>query len=94
MVGLVVGVIRMALEFSYQAPSCGQENQQPAIVADVHYLYFAIILFTITSIIIIGVSLATPPISRQKVSTDRKKTNFFANSGRLEHKILAFFQNV
>lgn len=68
MVGLVVGVIRMALEFSYQAPSCGQKNLQPAIVADVHYLYFAIILFTVTSVTIIVVSLATAPISEQNVS--------------------------
>lgn len=68
MVGLVVGIIRMVLEFSYHAPSCGQKNPQPAIVADVHYLYFAIILFAITSVIIIVVSLATAPISEQNVS--------------------------
>lgn len=68
MVGLVVGVIRMALEFAYQAPSCGQEDPQPAFVADVHYLYFAIILFAITSLIIVAVSLATAPIAEQSVS--------------------------
>ncbi|XP_075901593.1 sodium/glucose cotransporter 4 [Nelusetta ayraudi] len=67
MVGLVVGVIRMALEFAYQAPSCGQEDPQPAFVADVHYLYFAIILFAITSLIIVAVSLATAPIAEQSL---------------------------
>lgn len=80
MVGLVVGFIRMVLEFAYQAPSCGQPNQQPAIVADVHYLYFAIILFTITSVIIIVVSLATAPISEENVSM--KHTTFINNNNR------------
>lgn len=68
MAGLAVGLVRMVLEFSYQAPSCGQTDQQPAVVASVHYLYFAIILFTITSVIIVAVSLATAPISEQNVS--------------------------
>uniref|UniRef100_A0A671Y5Z3 Solute carrier family 5 member 9 n=1 Tax=Sparus aurata TaxID=8175 RepID=A0A671Y5Z3_SPAAU len=59
MSGLVVGLIRMVLEFSYQAPSCGQPDHRPAILANVHYLYFALILMALTCLIIVAVSLAT-----------------------------------
>ncbi|NXP87221.1 SC5A9 protein, partial [Passerina amoena] len=66
--GFVVGVVRMILEFSYSAPSCGEEDRRPAVLKDVHYLYFAFILFVLTSIAIVLVSLCTPPIPEEKVS--------------------------
>uniref|UniRef100_A0A4W6E5S6 Solute carrier family 5 member 9 n=1 Tax=Lates calcarifer TaxID=8187 RepID=A0A4W6E5S6_LATCA len=65
MTGLVVGLIRMVLEFSYVAPSCGQPGHRPAILADVHYLYFALILLGLTCLIIAAVSLATAPIPKE-----------------------------
>ncbi|XP_049444355.1 sodium/glucose cotransporter 4 [Epinephelus fuscoguttatus] len=65
MIRLVVGLIRMVLEFSYAAPSCGQPDHRPAILADVHYLYFALILLALTCIIIVAVSLATAPIPKE-----------------------------
>ncbi|XP_044054929.1 sodium/glucose cotransporter 4 isoform X3 [Siniperca chuatsi] len=65
MTGLVVGLIRMVLEFSYIAPSCGQPDRRPAILADVHYLYFALILLALTCLIIVAVSLATAPIPKE-----------------------------
>ncbi|KAM9848261.1 sodium/glucose cotransporter 4 [Aulostomus maculatus] len=65
MIGLVVGVVRMVLEFSYTAPSCGQPDGRPAVLAHVHYLYFALILLTITCLITAAVSLATPPIPKE-----------------------------
>lgn len=68
MTGLVVGVARMVLEFSYDYPSCGQDIQRPAILDKVHYLYFAMILFTLTSLVIIGVSMITSPIPKEHVS--------------------------
>nr|XP_046246920.1 sodium/glucose cotransporter 4 isoform X2 [Scatophagus argus]XP_046246921.1 sodium/glucose cotransporter 4 isoform X2 [Scatophagus argus] len=64
MTGLAVGLIRMALEFSYVTPSCGQPDHRPAILVNVHYLYFALILFALTCFIIVAVSLATAPISK------------------------------
>nr|XP_019936279.1 PREDICTED: sodium/glucose cotransporter 4 [Paralichthys olivaceus] len=63
--GLVVGLIRMVLEFSYIAPSCGQPDSRPAILADVHYLYFALILLALTCLVIVAVSLATAPIPKE-----------------------------
>ncbi|XP_041647264.1 sodium/glucose cotransporter 4 isoform X2 [Cheilinus undulatus] len=65
MAGLVVGGVRMVLEFSYTAPSCGQKDDRPGILADVHYLYFALILLALTCLVIVAVSLATAPISEE-----------------------------
>ncbi|NXF14595.1 SC5A9 protein, partial [Rhodinocichla rosea] len=67
MAGFVVGVVRMILEFSYSAPSCGEQDRRPAVLKDVHYLYFALILFVLTAIVIVLVSLCTPPIPEEKL---------------------------
>ncbi|XP_036243754.1 sodium/glucose cotransporter 4 [Molothrus ater] len=67
MAGFVVGVVRMILDFIYSAPSCGEEDRRPAVLKDVHYLYFALILFVLTSIAILLVSLCTPPIPEEKL---------------------------
>ncbi|XP_038051758.1 sodium/glucose cotransporter 5-like [Patiria miniata] len=58
-VGLVVGVIRMILDFTYRAPPCWGVDNRPAITAKVHYMYFAMILFWITVIVDVVVSLLT-----------------------------------
>ncbi|XP_033821562.1 sodium/glucose cotransporter 4 [Periophthalmus magnuspinnatus] len=63
--GLLVGGIRMALEFSYPAPSCGQPDLRPTVLAQMHYLYFSLLLFTLTTLLICGISLATEPIPPQ-----------------------------
>ena len=65
--GLIVGGVRMVLEFIYTAPSCGQEDLRPPVIAKVHYLYFALILFVLTCLVITAVSLATPPIPKAHV---------------------------
>uniref|UniRef100_H2L354 Solute carrier family 5 member 9 n=1 Tax=Oryzias latipes TaxID=8090 RepID=H2L354_ORYLA len=65
MAGLVVGLIRMVLEFCFPPPACGQTDGRPAVVADVHYLYFALILLAFTGLVIAAVSLATAPISEE-----------------------------
>ncbi len=65
--GLVVGLIRMILEFYYGTPSCGQPDLRPAVVAKVHYLYFALILLAFTFIVVVAVSLATAPIAKEHV---------------------------
>lgn len=75
MTGLVVGVIRMVLEFSYTVPSCGQPDGRPAVLADVHYLYFALILLALTCLIIVVISLATAPIPEEHV---RNSVNYFS----------------
>ncbi|KAJ7332746.1 hypothetical protein JRQ81_014926 [Phrynocephalus forsythii] len=68
MFGLAVGVIRMVMEFIYTTPSCGEEDQRPAVMKEVHYLYFAIILCALTAAVIFFLSLCTPPIPEEKLA--------------------------
>ncbi|KAF3848052.1 hypothetical protein F7725_021080 [Dissostichus mawsoni] len=55
--GLLMGLCRMLPEFC-----C------PFLVCGIHYLHFAIILFFCTSVLVLLVSLCTPPIQEQHVS--------------------------
>ncbi|XP_061590254.1 sodium/glucose cotransporter 1 [Cololabis saira] len=61
-IGLVIGLSRMIAEFIYGTGSCANPSDCPTIICGVHYLYFAIILFSVTCLIILGVSLMTKPI--------------------------------
>merc|ERR1719244_1286768 len=67
MVGLVVGLIRFGMEFGYAKPACGDfESPQPpewwfTVVDQVHYLHFGLLLWGISGIVAISVSLVTPP---------------------------------
>ncbi|XP_068743589.1 sodium/myo-inositol cotransporter-like [Montipora capricornis] len=60
--GFIVGAIRMILDFTHLEPRCGEEDTRPSIIAKVHYMYFALILFWITVITIVVVSLFTKPM--------------------------------
>lgn len=70
-VGFIVGAIRMILDFTHLEPRCGEEDTRPSIIAKVHYMYFALILFWITVITIVVISLFTKPMKDANVS----KTN-------------------
>jgi len=70
MAGLIVGLTRFFLEFYYQAPPCGSNDPHPPEwwyrwVKDIHYLHFAIILFLISGLVTIIISLITPPIPEE-----------------------------
>ncbi|NWH86798.1 SC5A9 protein, partial [Aegithalos caudatus] len=69
MAGLAVGVVRMIMDLVYTAPSCGEEDRRPAVLKDVHYLYFALILSVLTAIVIIIISLFTPPLPEEKLDS-------------------------
>uniref|UniRef100_A0A3Q3A0R2 Sodium/mannose cotransporter SLC5A10 n=1 Tax=Kryptolebias marmoratus TaxID=37003 RepID=A0A3Q3A0R2_KRYMA len=69
MVGLVVGVCRMVLEFVFPSPGCGVVNTAPVVLRGVHYLHFAILLFGLTAGVISVVSLLTPPPSQEQVGS-------------------------
>lgn len=67
MVGLVVGLIRFGLEFGYAIPPCGSGEEKPPqwwynIIFNIHYLHFGILLWGITGIVTICVTLLTDPI--------------------------------
>ena len=70
MVGLVIGIIRFAWEYSYTKYPCGEEDKSsmPDIISKVHYLHFGIILYGIVTIVTIVITLLTPPIDDVHVS--------------------------
>ncbi|XP_010568698.1 PREDICTED: sodium/glucose cotransporter 5 isoform X3 [Haliaeetus leucocephalus] len=62
MAGLVLGLARMGLELAYPAPRCGVPDQRPWLLADIHYLHFAMLLCAVTGAVVVGGSLLTPPL--------------------------------
>uniref|UniRef100_A0A7N8WL62 Sodium/glucose cotransporter 2 n=1 Tax=Mastacembelus armatus TaxID=205130 RepID=A0A7N8WL62_9TELE len=66
-IGLGIGLSRMIAEFAYGTGSCVNPSDCPTIICGVHYLYFSIILFVISCIIILGISLMTKPIPDKHV---------------------------
>lgn len=66
--GLLMGLARLIPEFSFGTGSCARPSACPAFLCRVHYLYFAIVLFLCSGLLIIIVSLCTPPIPRKHVS--------------------------
>ncbi|XP_042777498.1 sodium/myo-inositol cotransporter 2 isoform X2 [Panthera leo] len=66
--GLLLGLIRLALDFVYTQPRCDQPDDRPAVVKHVHYLYFSMILSAVTLITVSVVSWFTEPPSKEMVS--------------------------
>ncbi|XP_074015912.1 sodium/glucose cotransporter 1 isoform X2 [Numenius arquata] len=62
MIGLLAGLGRMIAEFAYGTGNCVTPSNCPFIICGIHYLYFAIILFGVSAIVILGVSYMTKPI--------------------------------
>merc|ERR1719153_809913 len=67
MVGLVVGLIRFGMEFSFNKPACGDFDAKTppdwwfTLVDNIHYLHFGLLLCFISGVVTIAVSLMTPP---------------------------------
>ncbi|XP_038192575.1 sodium/myo-inositol cotransporter 2 isoform X5 [Arvicola amphibius] len=66
--GLLLGLVRLALDFVYVEPRCDQPDERPSVVKDVHYLYFSMILSSATLITVFTVSCFTETPSREMVS--------------------------
>lgn len=67
-VGLLAGLSRMIAEFAYGTGSCVAPSNCPFIICGIHYLYFAMILFGVSAIVILAVSFMTKPIPDVHVS--------------------------
>ena len=67
-IGFIVGIIRVIIDFSYKAPLCGEPDSRPSILGNVHYFYFALILFLLTVILCIVTSVLTEPPEGELVS--------------------------
>ena len=68
MAGLLMGSVRMILEFIYSEPACGEPDMRPVLLSKVHYMYFAAILFFLTIVVMVVVSLLTAPPAEHMVS--------------------------
>uniref|UniRef100_A0A8C1YXC0 Sodium/mannose cotransporter SLC5A10 n=1 Tax=Cyprinus carpio TaxID=7962 RepID=A0A8C1YXC0_CYPCA len=66
MVGLVVGLTRMVLEFAFPPPRCGVFDPAPSVLRSVHYLHFAIILCALTAIVVVHFCLGCESVRRSK----------------------------
>ncbi|KAI1883938.1 hypothetical protein AGOR_G00221230 [Albula goreensis] len=66
--GLLVGCVRMVLDFVYPSPLCYEADSRPALVKYVHYLYFSIILSVFTAAVVAIVSLATERPAAERIS--------------------------
>ncbi|XP_052510445.1 sodium/glucose cotransporter 1-like [Budorcas taxicolor] len=60
--GLVIGSVRMLAELAYGPWSCSENRRCPRAICGVHYLYFAVALFTVSLLTVLGVSMFTVPI--------------------------------
>ncbi|KAK3597477.1 hypothetical protein CHS0354_041897 [Potamilus streckersoni] len=69
MVGLVVGLIRMVLDFVRSPPVCGsgEEDKRFPIVAKVDFLHFAMILAGVSAIAMVIISIFTQPRPHEKL---------------------------
>lgn len=63
-----VGVSRMVLDVIYREPECGEPDYRPVIIKNVHYMYFAMILFGIALLTAVVISLITEPPEEFRVS--------------------------
>lgn len=67
MVGFTLGTLRLVLAFVYREPHCGQPDERPSFIKDVHFMYVAVVLFWVTALVAVVVSLCTPPPRREQI---------------------------
>lgn len=67
--GFIVGVVRLILALIYREPHCDQPDERPSFIKDVHFMYIAAILFWVSAIVTIIVSLCTPPPKEEQILT-------------------------
>ncbi|XP_023210658.1 sodium/myo-inositol cotransporter-like isoform X1 [Centruroides sculpturatus] len=100
LLGFMVGVTRMILDFVYPEPPCGKPETRPFILYKVHYMYFAMLLFWLTGIISMVISyMSEPPESFRLIRTtfwtryntqdrfDDKENMEMKRAEELKHKI-------
>uniref|UniRef100_A0A0X3NWJ4 Sodium/myo-inositol cotransporter n=3 Tax=Schistocephalus solidus TaxID=70667 RepID=A0A0X3NWJ4_SCHSO len=66
--GFLLGVVRMGLSFFYPDPICGEVDTRPWVIGRVHYMYFAMISFFSTAIIMCIASLLSKPPTVEKLN--------------------------
>ncbi|XP_042260564.1 sodium/myo-inositol cotransporter-like [Thunnus thynnus] len=69
MVGFTLGALRLVLALVYREPRCNQPDERPAFIKDVHFMYVAGILFWVSALVTVIVSLCTPPPGKEQIRT-------------------------
>ncbi|XP_070554556.1 sodium/glucose cotransporter 4-like isoform X2 [Ptychodera flava] len=65
--GFIIGGTRMILDFVYESPGCDEPDTRPGLLANFHYLHFAIFLFLASMLITILISLFTKPQRKEEL---------------------------
>ncbi|XP_041346232.1 sodium/myo-inositol cotransporter 2 [Pyrgilauda ruficollis] len=68
LVGLLLGAVRLVLDFAFPEPRCGEPDGRPGVLKYMHYLYFSMVLGAITTLTVLLVSLATEPPAPEMIS--------------------------
>ncbi|XP_068602138.1 sodium/myo-inositol cotransporter [Brachionichthys hirsutus] len=69
MTGFALGAARLILAFIYRPPPCDQPDNRPSFIIKVHYMYFAAILFWISGLVAVVVSVCSSPPDEEQVRT-------------------------
>jgi len=67
LVGFVLGAVRLILALVYREPRCDQPDERPSLIKDVHFMYVAAVLFWVSALVTVVVSLCTPPPGREQI---------------------------
>ncbi|XP_049426668.1 sodium/myo-inositol cotransporter-like [Epinephelus fuscoguttatus] len=67
LVGSSLGILRLILALVYREPHCDQPDERPSFIKDVHFMYVAAILFWVSALVTVVVSLCTPPPSKEQI---------------------------
>lgn len=69
MIGFALGAVRLVLALVYREPHCNQPDERPSFIKDVHFMYVAAVLFWVSGLVAVVVSLCTPPPSKEQIRT-------------------------
>lgn len=69
MVGFGLGALRLVLAFVYREPPCNQPDSRPSFIKDFHFMYVAAVLFWVSALVTVVVSLCTPPPTKEQIRT-------------------------
>ncbi|XP_029942313.1 sodium/myo-inositol cotransporter-like [Salarias fasciatus] len=68
-VGFALGSLRLILGFIYREPHCDRPDERPSFIKHVHFMYVAVVLFWVSGLVTVVVSLCTPPPEKQQIAT-------------------------
>lgn len=95
MVGFALGASRLGLSFVYREPHCDQADERPFYIKDVNFMYVAAILFWVSGLVAVIVSLCTPPPKKEQIrNTTLWGINRRKKLGRQEEEMYGLGSNV